>query len=79
MGLLVWEIRKEYGWAFARGVPHNLVCDVCYVRQVDSGLWVGEYIADINARNYTQFPGEHSLEDLRAILETTIMLLETQQ
>lgn len=74
MSALVWDIRKRHGWASMRGVPNDLVFDVCHVKQVDNGLWVGEYIAGTNYLDYTRFPGEYPLEELTAALETTIIL-----
>ncbi len=76
MSALVWEIRKRHGWASMR-TPMNQVFDSCHVYQVDNGLWVGEYTANDHT-GYTPFPGEYPLEELKAILETTVTLLEAQ-
>lgn len=76
MNTLVWEIRKKHGWASMRS-PSNLTFDVCHIQQVDNGLWVGEYTSN-NHTGYTPFHGEYPLEELKAILETTIALLEEQ-
>lgn len=77
MGPLVWEVRKKHGWASMR-TCNGLVFDLCCIHQVDSGLWMGEYVAGPNDRDYTHFPGEYPLEELKAALETTITLLEAQ-
>lgn len=78
MGLLVWEIRKRHGWASMRGAPSESVFYICCIHQVGSGLWMGGYVSGHNNQDFTHLPGEYPLEELKAILETTITLLEAQ-
>ncbi len=77
MTTLVWEIHKRHGWASMRDSPSGVMFDVCHIHQVDNGLWAGEFTANDHTA-YTPFPGEYPLEELQAILETTITLLEAQ-
>ena len=77
MSYLVWEMCKKYGWANLRDSSNGLVFDVCYIRQVENGLWIGEYMSP-HRIDRIKFPGEYPLEELKAVLETTITLLEAK-
>ena len=77
MSTLVWEIYKRHGWAVIRTTPDKLSFNVCHIRRVENGLWLGEYINQ-HTPACVELPGEYPLEELKAILETTIALLEAQ-
>lgn len=77
MTTLIWEVWKKHGWASMRA-SNNITFGVCHIAMLDSGLWTGEYISGPHYWNYTPLTGEYPLEDLKAILETTITLLEAQ-
>ncbi len=79
---LVWTIEGKYGWAnkpvdnskSGKFIPY----DLCHVVQQDNGLWTGGFTF-AGAGHYTPFPGEHPLEELQAILETTVALLSGEK
>lgn len=82
MGPLVWEVRKKYGWATERvdgSTPGNHTpYDICYVTLGANGLWRGGYLVT-PTEEYVEFPGEYPLEELKAILETTVTLLSEEK